>query len=272
MNRFITDLTAASELLNGWQPYLDDRVHREVLSFHARSNWIIDSSLKPWQWDGGLEYATRAAEFSQSRFSPAYPDWIPVAGDSDGDPGDRGSCRRFADRSVDKQKTCRILGEALAAYSEGPRQWHRPFPSAGALYPVEVVVLWEDPEHLRRSVWHLLPNSRGIGSWPVEVDDPYASLHLPAAIGHPPLVLSYWIQLSKVLFKYRYRGYRHALMEAGSMYQRVKQVTDRMGLDNCCWSGYCDDQLCRSLQVDPQWMVPVMAQLIGYGEKVPDGA
>jgi hypothetical protein len=72
--------------------------------------------------------------------------------------------------------------------------------------------------------------------------------------------------LGKAIFKYRYRGYRHALMEAGSMYQQATTISQQKDLRTTVWSTFSEQQMLYELSLDHGTYLPLTMQLFGYGE------
>lgn len=154
-----------------------------------------------------------------------------------------------------------------------PTSHKRGYPSGGALYPVEVFIcsLNESPEHwpFVEKVLHLLPYSRALET----VQNTLSSKHLkdsilcpPSTLGTPALALVYVAYWPKTLFKYRYRGYRLALMEAGSMYMLIELQAKALDLRCRLWSGFTDSMLCKSLGLNPALFSPLCVHFIGQGK------
>lgn len=156
------------------------------------------------------------------------------------------------------------------AFSSGePGSVRRPYPSGGAQYPVEVFLCrlsdstdgWPEDR-----VFHYLPVSRSLepaGS--PELRELYRALAGSDGerLGHPHFALVYFIVFEKALFKYRYRGYRMALMEAGSMYQSAGMVADRLGFRNRVWAAFTDSYVSKTLNVDTRTAAPLIVQFFG---------
>lgn len=90
-----------------------------------------------------------------------------------------------------------------------------------------------------------------------------ALLSSPNDIGTPNLALIYVMYMPKNLFKYRYRGYRMALMEVGSIYMLVEMQAKSLGLSCRLWSAYTDSMLCKVLGINPALFFPVCVHFIG---------
>ncbi|MFV6523119.1 SagB/ThcOx family dehydrogenase, partial [Klebsiella pneumoniae] len=154
--------------------------------------------------------------------------------------------------------------------SPDPASVRRPYPSGGAQYPVEVFLcrLSENTENWQTgtNVYHYLPLSRALE--PVAACDTqelYRSLSGGDAerLGRPHFALVYCVIFEKALFKYRYRGYRMALMEAGSMYQNAGLVADQIGLRNRVWAGFTDSYVAKTMNVDQRTAAPLIVQFFG---------
>ena len=84
----------------------------------------------------------------------------------------------------------------------------------------------------------------------------------------PNLCILYLVHIKKSIFKYRYRGYRHALMEVGSMYQQVAMVSQSLGLGSTVWSGFNDYQVMDELGLDRRMFLPLTMQFLGYSKLI----
>lgn len=85
-------------------------------------------------------------------------------------------------------------------------------------------------------------------------------------IGSPSIALIYVAYLPKTLFKYRYRGYRLALMEAGSMYMLIELQVAALHLSCRLWSGYTDHMLSKAIGLNPALFNPICVHLIGHSQ------
>ncbi|MFD1802393.1 SagB/ThcOx family dehydrogenase [Mixta tenebrionis] len=146
----------------------------------------------------------------------------------------------------------------------------RPYPSAGAQYPLEIFLCRLSDSFTGwpagANVYHYLPVSRALESaGEADIGSLYKALSGgdPARLGNPHFALVYFMVFEKALFKYRYRGYRMALMEAGAMYQSACMVSDRLGLENRVWSAFTDSYVSKMLNVDIRTATPLIIQFFG---------
>jgi len=178
------------------------------------------------------------------------------------------SCDFFSNGSVDFGTLMKLMSPLAAVHTNSH---HRGYPSGGALYPIDVFCCRINPQKEywpeQSDILHLLPNSFTFEAIQQAHPTHYlrdAILPLDNTIGTPYCALIYVAYLPKTLFKYRSRGYRLALMEAGSMYMLVDLQCKNLGLKNRIWSGYTDYMVSNALSVNPALALPLCVQLIGY--------
>ncbi|MNE23520.1 hypothetical protein D3C80_1167770 [compost metagenome] len=148
--------------------------------------------------------------------------------------------------------------------------YKRGYPSGGALYPIEVFIVNLDNKisnwPSKCNVLHLLPTSRKFEIHSPRIDTKQISQAITSKgsnIGNPALALIYMAYLPKVLFKYRYRGYRLALMEVGSMYMLIDLRCKELNLNSRPWSGFTDHEITKSLNLNPALLIPLCIQFVG---------
>lgn len=180
------------------------------------------------------------------------------------------SCQKFAAEKAEFRDVRQFLVNSFSPDPAG----HRPYPSAGGLYPVEPLIFLF-PERLNgfseaAGCYHFRPVSQKLQRLQ-KID---ASLFFERLM-HQYFEKSHWpcfgilytAHLSKAIFKYRYRGYRHALMEAGSMYQQAIRVSQKMGWRNTVWSTFSEHEMLCALELDYGSWLPLTMQFFGYGEQ-----
>ena len=83
----------------------------------------------------------------------------------------------------------------------------------------------------------------------------------------PHFYTLYLAHMPKALFKYRYRGLRHAVLEAGSMYQNAIFCSQSLGLDSCVWGSFSENEILSALDMNISTYFPLMMQIFGDGIK-----
>ncbi|EHS51978.1 hypothetical protein PDO_4944 [Rhizobium sp. PDO1-076] len=161
---------------------------------------------------------------------------------------------------VEFEKIALILGQAIGADGEG----RRPYPSGGALYSAEAVVVTSDrvegiPPF---SVAHYLPTSNRFELLPAQFDqDRFITI---ATIEGAAFYVAYFINLKKATFKYRSRGYRLALLEVGSMYQHIAAIAQDNGIASRVLAGFSEYEFTKSCGLDSRLLLPAAIQAFGF--------
>ncbi|MFC7780485.1 SagB/ThcOx family dehydrogenase [Legionella taurinensis] len=248
--------------------HLDAQVYQDILKTHAKESiTMLDfGNLAITNVD---QRAISRVQFTECEISPFHHHDVACQTPEEALFSREASTTRFAQKAVDFP-----LIETLLIHSFSPNDSnHRPYPSAGGLYPVEpLVFLFEERLTHSASVtsgaYHFRPISNTLQriktlSSAVFFEQLLHGLMTPESC--PAFAVLYIAHIGKALFKYRYRGYRHAVMEAGSMYQQALHTAQTLGLRSTVWSSFSDHQLMHALDLDPTVYLPLTMQLFGYG-------
>ncbi|MGY2098155.1 SagB/ThcOx family dehydrogenase [Pseudomonas simiae] len=251
--------------------FIESSVYGEVLEFHNKGNFVFHGAIK------GRTSLHRLNEKNLEQLTgnelALYPDMdltltINVS-------------QEEREKTLYRTESCEHFSPHLLAFSDVEMlMWpllsrsiescKRGYPSGGALYPAEVFLCsmtednptWPCPG----KVLHLLPRSRKFEVMQIQVDVEElkaALLFSSNSIGTPSLAIVYAVYMPKNLFKYRYRGYRMALMEIGSIYMLVELQAKSLGLSSRLWSAYTDLMLCKVLGINPALFLPMCVHFIG---------
>lgn len=175
------------------------------------------------------------------------------------------SASRFSEEPVPCSSVLRIIRGAFGADEAGRRR----YPSAGALYPIEVFLLQCNPDgsgELDVGAYHFLPYSQQL-----EQINSKDALEICRSLFHvrseldmvPSFALVYQINFIVALAKYQTRGYRFGLMEAGSMYQLAEQIASDLSVRSRVWGGFSDGEVSRVCGTNPTVYGPCIVQLFG---------
>lgn len=209
-------------------------------------------------------------EFTECEISPFHKHNIPCVDDKPQEETRKASLARFSQQKIDFSRIQRLLINAYSPDDEG----HRPYPSAGGLYPVEpLVFLFEERindfgKHAS-GCYHFRPVSKTL-----QLIKPLSFSYFFDHLLHgymdvkalPNIGILYLAHIGKAIFKYRYRGYRHALMEAGAMYQQAMHCSQQMGLRNTVWSTFSEQEILFALELDWGSYMPLTMQFFGLEE------
>jgi SagB-type dehydrogenase family enzyme len=142
-----------------------------------------------------------------------------------------------------------ILGLSAASSPHLPRV--RMYPSAGALYPLDVVACISSVDRIRSGHYVYDPIEHALlrrGEVSTGELHERASLHTPIA----PTAVTFAIAatFARTRAKYGLRGYRFALLEAGHLAHSIVIAATALGLASLPWGGYADAEVDGALDLD----------------------
>ncbi|MHA4980416.1 SagB/ThcOx family dehydrogenase [Pseudomonas extremorientalis] len=251
--------------------FIESSVYDEVLEFHNKGNFTFHGATK------GRTVLHRLDEKSLEQLTgnelALYPDMdlslaINISQDDrEGALYRNESCEDFASLLLEFSDVEKLMFPLLSRDLDSCK---RGYPSGGALYPAEVFLcsmIEDDPTWpCPGKVLHLLPKSRKFEVMQIQiaVEELKAALLFSSnKIGTPSLAIVYAVYMPKNLFKYRYRAYRMALMEVGSIYMLVELQAKLLGLSCRLWSAYTDLMLCKVLGINPALFFPMCVHFVG---------
>lgn len=252
--------------------FLDPVVQDQVLEFHNKGNYIIHEAFKnstALHFIDPKHLATLTG--NELKLYPDLDICLPLkTTEKSGCLHRNDSCESFTNQNIDFSIIEKLVSPLVVKNSDS---YKRGYPSGGALYPIEVFVCslmddestWPCPE----KILHLLPQSAKfeiMQDTECTKDLRSAILSAPGSIGSPSLAIIYAAYLPKTMFKYRYRGYRLALMEAGSVYMLIELQAKKLQLRSRLWSAYTDTMVCKAIGLNPAIFLPLCVHFFGKTE------
>ncbi len=143
-------------------------------------------------------------------------------------------------------------------------QWVRPYPSGGALYPIELYVAASAVEGVPvgvssyNAVKHKLQVLPHASPDAVRAAETGYEDHLAA-----PCVLVLTGVFERSIQKYGPRGYRLALIEAGHMMQNIILLVTALGLKACVSASFYEAEMERALDIDGVSEAALVLVIIG---------
>lgn len=174
------------------------------------------------------------------------------------------SCREFSNKKINIADFTRLLSNSFLGNEEG----HRIYGSAGALYPVEPLIICLKNDivmGLSRGVYGLDYLDKSLKKFDTNVDFKKLSHSISPYTGQliSSVFICYIFSMTRTVVKYNYRGLRHMLIEVGSMAQafRLNGLARINNFGDVSWSGFDDKALKDSLGL--RIMKPVLLQFFG---------
>lgn len=250
--------------------FTESAVLADILEFHNKGNYTLHNAFKHMSYLHTLN--AEDLETLTGKELHLYPDMhlsTPITRDAIA-PLHLTRTESFDDFKRHDIKFSTIESLIYPLLNTNKNTHKRGYPSGGALYPIEVFICslnetsktWPFTE----KILHLLPYSRAFEmvqntSDPTKLKE--SILPVPSSIGTPDFALIYVAYLPKTIFKYRYRGYRLALMEVGSIYMPIELQAKLLNLKCRLWSGFTDTMLCKEMGLNPAIFTPLCVHFIG---------
>ncbi|MED4045996.1 nitroreductase family protein [Priestia aryabhattai] len=240
----------------------------KVLKMHQQTTWHL-----PYNWDTFKD--------------PELYDWCELVADTEVLPDYVEERIQLSPVSTNESNTTRSLREykkdfqitdsdlsniLFKSFGRHKDTLAKNYPSAGGLYPIIAVLIVLDKNKIpflkhegsyiydsRENELLLLKKftEEDINKFRKCVDMPWEV---------PDIAMAYAMDIKRATTKYKFRGYRHALIEVGLMAQSFRSsLWDMNNFGECCWSGFSDNALTHLLGLSPR-LAPV-ALLQWFGEK-----
>lgn len=255
---------------------VEEDVRSRILDFHTTTNWIRRSHVgfnlsyvRPLDTDTSPRRRELSLALSSSEDYPVQPASVPQA------PLRGRSTRRFAHARLPFTHIERLLTASFSPRGQGYAG--RPYPSAGALYPVQVLLLLlaEEivaPDGMSASVYHFRPVASTLTPLACPprarlmetlVDIGHEATDDESAIVGPAFALAYVLYADGAIVRYRERGYRFGLIEAGAMSHQADLVGGALGLGSCMFGGFGDAEVAAICGLNSGVMLPLAVQFFG---------
>lgn len=183
---------------------------------------------------------------------------------------DRFSCRELAPGGMTANDAAAILHLGYGVNrdntgTEFPRDF-RNCPSGGALYPLEIYFHTPGLDGLAAGLYHYNPTTNSLR---VLMDKDHTT-KLAELITQPELALGHDLlvfitaQFERTIFKYKERGYRFVLLEAGHLAQNMSLIATGLDLGHVCIGGYLDREVDKFLGLDG--LTHSTIYMLGFGK------
>ena len=178
----------------------------------------------------------------------------------------RRTVRSFKSDPLDLNQISQLLWSLQGITANGG--FKRAAPSAGALYPMDVyaVVGSNSIKQLDAGVYHHKPQGHLLSF--VTGDDlrvPLAKASLSQIwMARAPINVVITAEYQRVAVKYRKRGVRYAMIEAGHIGQNLFLQAEALGLKAGIVGAFRDNEIIRVLKI-PTSHEPLLIMPVGYG-------
>ena len=147
---------------------------------------------------------------------------------------------------------------------EDAERSRRFYPSAGALYPLEIYVCAQRVTDLEPGIYHYSVRYHAL-------EKVLPQEHIPQfneTLGYPwsreaPLALLTTLVWDRITSKYRDFGYHLANIEAGHLAQNIQLVSIALGLTSTSLVGFNEKSMAKLLDLDPDVESPLYLSVVG---------
>ena len=178
----------------------------------------------------------------------------------------RRTVRRYKPKALELAQLSQLVWSAQGVTDSGG--FKRAAPSAGALYPMDLyaVVGQDGVNTLQAGVYHYETGAHRVLQMSAQdVRDRVARACLAQMwMARAPLNLVITAEYRRITGKYRQRGIRYAMIEAGHIGQNLMLQAEALGLKAGIVGAFHDKDLIRILKL-PQSHEPLLILPIGYG-------
>ena len=176
----------------------------------------------------------------------------------------RRSIRSFSPESLKLEQLSQLLWSAQGITADSG--FKRAAPSAGALYPMDLyaVVGAERVEGFKEGIYHYVPGRHTLA---VVVAGDFNRELARAALSQTwmaqaPLTLVITAEYRRITVKYRDRGIRYAMIEAGHIGQNIFLMAEALGLGAGIVGAFNDEEVNRLMQI-PRTHEPLLIMPVG---------
>ena len=250
---------------------IEEDMRLNILKQYNRATLHIDSRLE------GMALAKiigdtdliSAVEFTENEISPFNGGSIPLQVKEEDRLSRAPSIRRFKQQAYSFSLLERLL---CRSFMQDPVTERRPYPSGGALYVIDPLLLVfssqiERKPKIKSGIYHFRAARNILQPLVYATEESLLFKFFSESFTNedkPAFALIYIMQLSKAVFKYGYRGYHNALFETGIMAQKVSEVAQTLELANCMWASFNEHQVQQFCSLDPCEHLPLLMQLFGH--------
>jgi len=168
----------------------------------------------------------------------------------------RSSVRHFSNIPISKKELSYLLFASCGLINLGKTldESRRPYPSAGARYPLEVYPLVLNCEEIKNGLYHYNVKENSLELLLEEDLRYWVTKNTNGEKWTATTAVIFIITgvLDRTRIKYGERGYRYALLEAGHLGQNICLLATELGLGSCALGGYIDQEVDKLLDIDLQ--------------------
>lgn len=177
----------------------------------------------------------------------------------------RTSSRDFRTEALNLTDVSALLWAAYGCTNSQDDYERRTVPSAGALFPLSLVIVAMNIKNLSRGCYEYLPTQNGLKkieqlNLPDRISSWFRTKHVN--YDNAAAIIFFIGQVDRVCSKYGERGYRYLLLEAGHIAQNLSLAATALGLNHIPIGGF-DDNTVNDFFPLTDWETIIYSFIIG---------
>ncbi len=242
------------------------RDYPDAAQFHANTSYIADNLPAPGTLDSGIK---AFKEYPNSPGVNLPPINIPNAFIYDLLLA-RQSSRDFSNQPIELNQLSNILfagyGNRNSFTEENKGLSEKPVPSAGALYPLELYVLAMKVNGLKPGIYHYFSRASKLEFIDGNAIDPQLLDRVfleQSWIMNASAIIIATAVMERSLSKYRDRGYRYILLEAGHVFQNMNLIAAAHKIAAVNIGAFLDEEIGSYLKINDEEEKAIYAMVLG---------
>lgn len=181
----------------------------------------------------------------------------------------RSSYRNFSRKPVSLEQLSEILyfsAGLVRRPQQNPESSRRPYPSAGAKYPLETYPLvLVGSDSLRRGLYHynVIEHSLEILLQPIKNSDLQDIWMSQKWFRKASVILIITAVFARITSKYGQRGIGYSLIEAGHLGQNIYLVSQKIGIGSSAIGEFKEEAIVKLLDINPYEELPIYYVALG---------
>ncbi len=168
----------------------------------------------------------------------------------------RQSQRQFDKQPINLHQLSNLLFYSAGVIRGDSLDWNksrRTYPSGGARYPLEIYLAVFESKDIKRGIYHYNVRNHSLenlleGNYRQD----FFEIIGQDMIKEASLLVIISSVFNRTIVKYKDRGYRLILLEAGHLGQNISLVSSALNLKCCALGGFVDDKINEVLDIDKE--------------------
>ena len=177
----------------------------------------------------------------------------------------RKSYRKFSGKPIRPDQLSEILYYSAGLVRESEGKFHRPYPSAGGKYPIEIYPLVLSGSDLEPGLYHYSPTEHALDILLPSLDKKEVSSIWMSQrwFRKSSIILIMTAVYRRTTDKYGEKGLPFPFIEAGHIGQNIYLLAQSLGIGCCAIGQFKEKQLCKLLDINPFEEYPIYYIALG---------